>query len=258
MTELSQHTRTYWGYEYDVTARFMIPLLRRWGVPVAGSAVLDVGCAEGGGLCAMHDAGGHCAGYDLDEQRIASALALQGERNIDFRTGDVYQASRPHPGAEFDLVMLHDVFEHLDQKQAMMTALAEYLKPDGRLLITFPPYYSAYGAHQQHLRTWFARLPFFHLVPLAMSRTLPRLRGESPVIVEEIQKLARLKMGMAKFETIPAASGMRILRKRAYLISPNHIRFGLIPLPAGPVARVPILSEVLCTGVVYLLGKARA
>jgi SAM-dependent methyltransferase len=258
MSEISEHTRKYWSYEYDVTARFMIPLLQRWSVPVAGAAVLDVGCAEGGGLCAMHDAGGVCAGYDLDEQRIAAAVLLRGDRTIDFRAGDVYKATRPHPGGAFDLVMLHDVFEHLDHKQAMMAALGEYLKPEGRLLITFPPYYSAYGAHQQHLQAWFARIPFFHLVPLAMSGILPRLKNESPVIIEEIQKLSRLKMGMAAFEDIAASSGMNIMRKRAYLISPNHIRFGLLPVPAGPVAKVPLAGELLCTGVVYLLGKARA
>ena len=123
------------------------------------------------------------------------------------------------------------------------------------MLITFPPYYSAFGAHQQLLRARFLRLPFLHLIPFFVSRVLPRIRGESPIVVEEVRKLARLKMGMRAFEAIVRRNNMRVAGKKAYLISPNHIRFGLTPLAAGAVARVPLLGEVLCTGVAYLIAK---
>lgn len=256
MTELTDHTRRYWEYEYQVSARFMAPLLRRWGVTLEGAAVLDVGCAEGGGLCALHDAGARCAGFDIDELRVDAAVALRGDRAIDFRTGNMYTDGTPFTGTQFDLVVLHDVFEHLDQKQAMIAKLGRYLAPNGRILITFPPYYSAYGAHQQHLRAPLARLPFVHLLPFGISTLLPRLRNESPAIVTEVQKLGRLKMGMTKFEGIAFAGGMRIVGKKAYLISPNHIRFGLTPVPAGPLVHLPFVAELACSGVVYLLARA--
>lgn len=256
MTDISEHTRRYWHYEYDVSSRFMAALLRQWGVPLNRATVLDVGCAEGGGLCALHDAGAECAGFDIDEVRVSAAVALRGDRAIDFRTGNLYNDGTPFAGREFDLVVLHDVYEHLEHKQDMLSKLRNYLKPDGRMLITFPPYYSAYGAHQQLLRTPLARLPFAHLFPFAISVILPRLKNESPAFVAEVQKLGRHKMGMRKFETIATASGIRVVRKRAYIISPNHIRFGLKPLPAGPVARLPLIAEVACSGVVYLLSKA--
>jgi hypothetical protein len=129
------------------------------------------------------------------------------------------------------------------------------MAPGAGLMITFPPYYSAYGAHQQHLRANFARLPFFHLLPFALSGVLPRLAGEYPHVVEEVQKLGRLKMGMGKFERLAATAGFAVAGKQAYLISPNHIRFGLTPVPAGPLSSVPLLGELLCTGVVYLLRR---
>ncbi len=84
---------------------------------------------------------------------------------------------------------------------------------------------------------------------------LPRLAGEAPHVVAEVRKLARLKMGMRQFERIAAAGGLRIEGRRAYLISPNHIRFGLRPVSAGPLARMPVIREALCTGVIYLLAK---
>jgi SAM-dependent methyltransferase len=252
---VTEHDRRYWQYEYDVSARFIVPLLDAWGAPVKGAVILDVGCAEGGGLCALYDGGGSCVGFDIDESRVHSALSLRGPRAIDFACGNLYTENLPFSERRFDLVTLHDVFEHLDHKLAMVARLKKFLKPGGKLLITFPPYYSAYGGHQQHLRAWFARLPFFHLVPFSWSHIVPRLEGEAPHIVSEVQKLGRLKMGMKKFELIAMEGGMRIERRQAYLISPNHIRFGLRPVPAGPIARIPLIREFACTGVIYLLSE---
>jgi hypothetical protein len=64
-----------------------------------------------------------------------------------------------------------------------------------------------------------------------------------------------MKMGIAKFEEYVRESGLKILKKKLYLISPNHIRFGLTPVSAGVVGEIPLLQELLVSGVVYLLQK---
>lgn len=255
--DITNHTRRYWQYEYDVAAKYMIPLLKQWGVQVHDAGLIDVGCGEGGGVCAMCDSGMHCVGFDLEEHRIAMARLLQGDRTIQWEIGDLYGTGVPFAGMQFDLVVLHDVFEHLDRKQEVLEKLKRYMKRDGKLMITFPPYYSAYGAHQQLLNTSWVKIPFFHLIPLALTWLLPRLKGESSRIVEEVQKLGALKMGMSMFEEIITRGGLRVLHKQAYIIGPNHIRFGLKPIPAGPVADIPLLREVACTGVVYLLSHSQ-
>ena len=254
-SERMEHVQKYWRYEYDVSDMYMVPLLEEWGVTLAGAAVLDAGCGEGGGLCALNDRGAVCRGFDIDRDRVDVAEAMKGVRPVAFATGNLYDDAVTFMDSRYDLVVLHDVFEHLDDKDRVIRRLAESLTPRGRILITFPPYYSAYGAHQQHLRTPFAKLPFFHLLPFAMSWLLPRLRHEHPHVIDEVTKLARWKMGMRKFEAIARSAGLRLAGKRAYLISPNHIRFGLKPIPAGPVAEIPFVSELLCTGVVYLLDR---
>jgi SAM-dependent methyltransferase len=255
MTAIPDHARTYWQYEYDVSARYMIPLMESWGVALRGAQVLDVGCGEGGGVCSLVDAGARCMGYDINSERVALANVLKGTRQVTMTTGNLYIDPMPFDGMRFDLVVLHDVFEHLENKLPTMERLVRYLNNNGKLLITFPPYYSAYGAHQQLLRSQIARMPFFHLVPFSLSYGLPRLKGEEPVFVEEVQKLGRLRMGMGGFERIVRSAGLRIVGRQAYLIGPNHIRFGLSPVPAGVLARIPGLREILCTGVVYLLGR---
>ena len=249
-----EHARRYWQYEYDVVRRYLVPLLTAWGAPVERASVIDVGCGEGGGVCGLQDAGARCEAFDIDGHRIAMANTLKGDRAVAFTTGDIYAPDTPFLDRQFDLVVLHDVFEHLEHKDEMLRKLMRYMKRSGRMLITFPPYYSAFGAHQQLLRFPLARAPFVHLVPFFLSRVLPRMKNEDAYFAEEVRKLGRLKMGLRKFLAVVRQNGLRVTHSRAYLIGPNHIRFGLRPVPAGPLARIPLLNEVLCSGIVYLLA----
>ena len=246
--------RRYWQYEYSLVVHHLVPLLRRWEVSLEGASIIDIGCAYGGGVCGLYDSGARCDAFDVNTHFIDMARQLQGERAIPFTVGNLHGHEAPFMGRRYDLIVLHDVFEHLERKDESLAKLKTYMKAGGCMFITFPPYYSAYGAHQQILRFPLARLPFFHLVPLSLSALLPRLKGESEDFVAEVQKLGRLKMGIRKFEAIIRRNQLHVRRKQAYLIGPNHIRFGLKPVPAGPVMRVPVLNELLCSGIAYLLS----
>jgi SAM-dependent methyltransferase len=255
---LETQQRFYWEYEYEVAKRYMIPLLAQWGITMQGRNVIDVGCGEGGGVCAMHDAGARVDGFDLMEHRVHSALELQDDRGISFRVGDLYSDDSPFPPGGYDLVVLHDVFEHLDRKPEMLTKLMSFAREDGVVMITYPPYFSGYGGHQQMLKTWYARLPFMHLFPGFSNRWLPRLRDEHLTFVQEVQKLSQLKMGMSGFERIVQNAGFEVVGYESYLVSPNHIRFGLKPIKAGLFGRVPGIREVACSGVAYLVRRRRS
>lgn len=252
--ETTEAGRIYWKYEYDVMARYLLPLMQSWGTKVKDATVLDVGCGDGGGISAMYDAGMHCKGFDLEQPYIDLAHAMSNGRKMEMFVGSIYADPVPLKGETFDYVILHDVFEHIERKTYVLETLKQYLKPGGQLIITFPPYYSAFGAHHQFLKAKFRRLPFFHLLPFAISSVVPRLKGETPHMVEEIQKLARLKMGIGKFERLVAETGYAVDRKKFYLIGPNHIRFGLTPVGAGPIGSTPLVRELLVSGVVYLLS----
>lgn len=253
--EIAEHSRRYWQYEYDVASRYIIPLMKQWGVTIDDASILDVGCGEGGGMCAMADAGARMCGFDIDELRVALASELMGSRKILVVSGNMYNADRPFIGKTFDIVVLHDVFEHLEDKDETLRRLCEYLAPGGVMLMTFPPYCSAFGAHQQNLVTPWLRIPFLHLVPFVVSRILPRIRRESSLTVREVQKLAHLKMGMSQFERIVSRGNLRVMALKAYLIGPNHIRFGLKPVSADMIGRIPVVREFLASGVVYLLTR---
>lgn len=255
MVTASEHDKFYWLYEYEATAKFLIPLLDRWNIRSNGSSsLLDIGCAYGGSVCAFADAHWKCKGFDVNSDWISLANEFKGLRNLELKVGNIYDLPPPYSNERFDLVVLRDVFEHLEHKEQALTILMLYLKPNGKIVITFPPFYSPYGGHQQALRTWFAKLPFIHLLPGIATSIFPKLKGENPEVVSEIQKLCRLRMGVRKFEQLLPAVGLSITAMQAYFISPNHIRFGLRPISANIVAKIPAVKEVLISGIIYLLS----
>ncbi len=74
-------------------------------------------------------------------------------------------------------------------------------------------------------------------------------------MMEELQKLTRLKMSMSGLEKIVHDVESRVAQRKGYLVSPNYIRFGLRAVPAGLLDRVPYTGELIYTGVVYRLWQ---
>ncbi len=253
MIEITDHDRKYWQYEYVVVAKYLLPLLNEWGINTRGKFLLDVGCGDGGGVSAFYDAGFICKGFDVETRRVELANILRGTRDFDMVYGNIYDESFPYSNEQFDLIVLHDVFEHLEKKELILEKLKSCLNSDGRILITFPPYYSAFGAHQQLLKSKIGMLPFFHLLPFTIPNMVDKFQDEDKLFVAEIKKLASLKMGIHKFEKLLERCGLSVEHVRKYIIGPNHIRFGLKPISAGWFGNIPILNEIISTGVVYLL-----
>ncbi len=109
------HDRLYWQYGYDVAAQYLIPTLKQWDIPIEGATFLDIGCGDGGGLSAFADAGMICKDFGIESHRIDLARQLTGKRGVELTTGNIYD-SPPFAGKTFDLVLLHDVYEHLSNK----------------------------------------------------------------------------------------------------------------------------------------------
>lgn len=252
----TDHDRLYWQYEYDVAAQYLIPLLKQWNIPIEGATFLDIGCGDGGGLSAFADAGMICKGFDIEKYRIDLSKILSDQRSFETITGNIYDTPPPFKGETFDLVLLHDVFEHLVYKTEALEIIRSYLAPKGRLIITFPPYYSAFGAHQQLLLSPLGKIPFLHLIPFINTKIIPNLPNERKPFVAEILKLARMKMGIAEFERIVRSCGFNIERRKFFLIAPNHIRFGLKPISAGIFGSIPIIREITVSGTVFSLRSS--
>jgi 2-polyprenyl-6-hydroxyphenyl methylase/3-demethylubiquinone-9 3-methyltransferase len=104
--------------------------------PLAGLAVLDVGC--GGGLLAepMARLGARVTGIDAGAEAIAVARAHAAERGlaIDYRlaTAEALAAA----GERFDLVLALEVVEHVADVGLFLRALADLTRPGGAVVMS--------------------------------------------------------------------------------------------------------------------------
>lgn len=253
MTDIPEHHKKYWQFEYDVMHRYYIPLFRNWGLSLKDKKVLDIGCGEGGGLSALFDAGMHCEGFDLDERRVQTANLLKGERSISIQHGNLFEAPHTINETSFDLVILHDVIEHIEDRSYALRIISKYLNKSGRLFITFPPYYSAFGGHQQLLRKWWSLVPFIHLSPFFGSLLSSLVDKEHP-FADEIKKIHNLRLGIRRFESLLDSSDVfEIEQHKLYFMRPEFLRFGIKSIGAGFLGRIPGLRELTISGVAYLL-----
>jgi 2-polyprenyl-6-hydroxyphenyl methylase/3-demethylubiquinone-9 3-methyltransferase len=105
--------------------------------PLAGKAVLDVGC--GGGILseAMARLGARVTGIDLSERplKVAQLHLLESGLSIQYELKSAEQYSEQFAGA-FDVVTCMELLEHVPDPASTVAACANLVKPGGRVFFS--------------------------------------------------------------------------------------------------------------------------
>ena len=104
--------------------------------------ILDAGSGTGGNL-AMLSAFGHVSAMELDE----AARELANRRGIVKVQAGELPDRIPFGEMKFDLVVLFDVLEHIEQDFSALTAIHKQLVPGGKLLLTVPAFEFLWSMH---------------------------------------------------------------------------------------------------------------
>ncbi|HZJ78948.1 MAG TPA: class I SAM-dependent methyltransferase [Dysgonamonadaceae bacterium] len=221
--------------------------------------VLEVGCAEGGVLRAFVDEGCLGTGVELDALRFEQASVYLRKEIADGRI-ELYNKNIFDPnfkekfrGGEFDLIILKDVIEHVHEQEKLLSALKEYLKPNGHVFLGFPPWYMPFGGHQQICKSKvLSRLPWIHLLPKIAYKFLLNKSKEDVAYLMDIKETG---IGINRFEKIYKGAGYSLVGKEHFLISPIYeYKFGLKPRRQFKfIKQIPYLRDFFTTGVYYII-----
>ncbi len=248
----------YWTYQYNLARDFYVPKFKDRGLRPDGLRVLDIGCGDGGFTAALADWGADCTGVEIkrfDRKKCGSPRLRYIVCDI---TAPGAREFLDDGGAGFGLVVLRDVIEHIpwDRKAAFFESVAGLMAGGARLLVTFPPYYSPFGLHQQTLlKSKLRKLPGLSLLPAALFDMLAGLTNEPEEARAAIAELRRCRMTISGFRKLAAETGLWVIDEEYYLFSPSHeIRYGW-KTRRSPLGAVPAAREVFVMGAEYLLGK---
>lgn len=138
---------------------------------IRGKDVLDFGSGYGGktvGYKVRCGARRVCGIEPFDNmvQRSREYAAAQGVDGVEFKTCP--QAAIPYDDESFDLVLSHDVLEHVGDPRLSMREIRRVLRPGGLSFNVFPVYFGAVSHHLDYVTT----VPGLHWVFSA--RTLVR------------------------------------------------------------------------------------
>lgn len=137
---MAAHDTTHWWYR--ARREILSDYLTRYGKLSKDARILEIGCGTGHNL-PMLARFGEVDAIEIDAESRKFAAERLGK--------PVSDAPLPElPGVErgaYDLIAVLDVIEHIDDDVAALKAMAECLKPGGRILVAVPAHQWMWSAH---------------------------------------------------------------------------------------------------------------
>lgn len=258
-SDLPDNYKYYWGYQFDLGVQSIVPYLIEHNAFKEGFRVCEIGSAEGGVLHAFSVVGaGDSLGTDIALDRIEKGeyITSLSELNVEYSAHDILFDEIPAKWLEaFDLVLLRDVIEHLDDTFLALSNIKRIIKPNGHLFVTFPPYNSPYGGHQHTLAgNFISKLPYIHLLPNSLFHSIISSGREQDI--EEVKRLQSIRMNAQKFLKAAYNSGYELAKEEYYLLRPVFkMKFGLPELKLTTLAKFNLIKNYFSLEAAFLLKK---
>lgn len=145
--------------------------------------VLENGCGVGMYVEKLSAFGGSVIGLEYDRERAAEART---------RSAHIVNAAGedlPFPSSTFDLILSHEVIEHVQNDKAAVREMVRVLKPGGRIVLFCPNRGYPFETHGIYWRGkyYFGNKPFVNYLPRPWrNRLAPHVRVYSSQDLEEL------------------------------------------------------------------------
>ncbi len=209
---------------------------------IAHAQILDLGCGVGEYIRAMSDLNGNCLGIDLEIKRLREAQSREKRsgRARESRADFVAAASErlPLKANCFDLVLLNEVIEHVDDDCLTLEEVARVLKIGGHCVLFAPNRGYPFETHGIWWRGKyiFGNIPLVNWLPTRLrNRLVPHARiynhyGFEDLVDEHLFEIVEHTYVFPGFDNVFARSRMigGLLRKICYSLEATYLkRFGI-------------------------------
>ena len=159
-------------------------------------------------------------------------------------------------GQPVDLIILRDVIEHIpiSEKLFFLQKVKQFAKPDTNLLITFPPYYSPFGLHQQvFCKSILKYIPYLSILPKSILKLILLAFRENQNTLEKLLETKECRMTISNFIKLYKKLELEETSSLFFTVRPSHtLRYGF-KTRNSYLGNIPILRELFVTGASFTL-----
>lgn len=259
MFEFHSDRKRYFDIQLLNAEKYILPFIEANFTIQKGMRALEIGCGEGGVLKAFINKGCIGVGVEFDETRIENGkkwLADDIESgSLSFVAKDIYDTEVESLGGKFDIIILKDVIEHIHNQAKLLRRLKEFLAPAGIIFFGFPPWQMPFGGHQQLCQKKLGKLPYFHLLPMPLYKSLLRLFKESEHVINDLAEIKETGISIERFEKIVEQTNYVVVAKIDYLFNPIYeYKFNLKPKKQNAlISKIPYFRNFVTTCVYYII-----
>jgi len=249
--------QSYFRELSNTSRTFFLPYVKTYHDVSPNCRVLEIGCGEGGNLLPFAEQKCFVEGIDYSVTRISQAKVFfqkSGAKGL-FINENVFSFNLLDPNEKFDIIMIHDVVEHIFEKKKLMEHLKDFIKPNGIIFWGFPAWQMPFGGHQQICHSKIcSKLPFIHLLPMPLYQLLLKFFGEDKNCIKELVNIKKTRVTIEDFEKLSKESNYNILDRCLWLVNPHYLqKFHLKPRKLSHfLSRIKYFRNFFSTSCFYI------
>lgn len=250
----------YFNELAKTSERYFIPYIMQYHDITDDTSVLEIGCGEGGNLLPFAKLGCKVVGIDISRNRIKEAKLMFAQEKVHgtFIYSNIFSITGYDN--KFDIIICHDVIEHITDKFTLLEIAHTFLKDNGVLFIAFPAWQMPFGGHQQICQNaLISKVPFVHLIPSKLYEKILSVGRESDEMIKELLSIRNARITIEMFEKIVSQTKWNIVKRTLYLINPHYeTKYGLKQKKLlRCISSIPYIRNFVSTSCFYLLKPTK-